>query len=80
MSSFKHTCQFFMELIVADHFGNTVVDNSKIVETMDRAKSQDKTLKRYAALHGLLCEPAPLIHEIENDLLQWMLQRCSSST
>lgn len=61
--------------LVADE--DVVVDNSKIDELMEKAKSQDKTLKRYAALHGLLCEPSPLIDEIENDLIHWMVQKCS---
>lgn len=60
--------------MVADE--DVVVDNTKIDEMMEKAKSEDKTVKNYAALHGLLCEPAPLIEEIENDLIQWVLQRC----
>jgi len=61
--------------MVADE--DVVVDNSNLVELIEKAKSEDKTLKRYAALHGLLCEPPPLIHQIENDLIEWMMQKCS---
>ncbi|KAL7479605.1 hypothetical protein ACHAW6_005356, partial [Cyclotella cf. meneghiniana] len=56
---------------------DVVVDNSKVRDLMEKSKSEDKTLKRYPALHGLLCEPAPLINDIEGDLIQWLLQRCS---
>ncbi|KAL3784033.1 hypothetical protein HJC23_006319 [Cyclotella cryptica] len=56
---------------------DVVVDNSKVGELMKKSKSEDKTLKKYAALHGLLCEPAPLIGIIEDDMIQWLLQRSS---
>lgn len=56
---------------------DVVVDNSKVRDLMEKSKSEDKTLKRYPALHGLLCEPAPLINDIEGDLIQWLLQRCT---
>lgn len=59
--------------MVADE--DVVVDNSKIDELMTKSQSKDKMMKRYAALHGLLCEPAPLIDEIEKDLIEWMLQK-----
>ncbi len=55
---------------------DVVVDNSKVTELMEKAKSEDKTLNTYSALHGLLCEPAPLLGIIEDDLIQWLLKRC----
>jgi alpha-beta hydrolase superfamily lysophospholipase len=61
--------------MIADE--DVVVDNSKVRDLMEKSKSEDKTLKRYPALHGLLCEPAPLLGVIEDDLIQWLLQRCS---
>lgn len=56
---------------------DVVVDNSKVTELMEKAKSEDKTLNTYAALHGLLCEPAPLLGIIEDDFIQWLLKRCT---
>ena len=55
---------------------DVVVDISKTKELMKLAPSKDKTLKSYPALHGLLCEPAPLLGIIEDDLIQWILKRC----
>ena len=55
---------------------DVVVDNSKAKELMEKAPSKDKTLKSYLALHGLLCEPAPLIGIIEHDFVHWLLERC----
>jgi acylglycerol lipase len=55
---------------------DVVVDNSKVKDLMEESASEDKTLKSYAALHGLLCEPAPLLGIIEDDLIQWLVQRC----
>lgn len=40
---------------------DVVVDNSVAKLLMRESPSRDKTLKSYAALHGLLCEPAPLL-------------------
>ncbi len=56
---------------------DVVVDNSISEVLMTNSPSQDKTIKSYAALHGLLCEPAPLLSVIENDLAQWLLSRCT---
>eukprot|EP00545_Synedropsis_sp_CCMP1620_P001045 CAMPEP_0119015120 /NCGR_PEP_ID=MMETSP1176-20130426/10572_1 /TAXON_ID=265551 /ORGANISM="Synedropsis recta cf, Strain CCMP1620" /LENGTH=295 /DNA_ID=CAMNT_0006968389 /DNA_START=47 /DNA_END=932 /DNA_ORIENTATION=+ len=77
---------------IQDHFGeikvpflclvadqDTVVDSSGAVRMYEQAQSEDKTLKRYEALHGLLCEPKPLIDEIEKDLVDWMKPEASSS-
>jgi esterase/lipase len=60
--------------MIADE--DVVVDNDMARELMDRSPSADKTLKSYAALHGLLCEPAPLLGIIEDDFVQWVLERC----
>jgi hypothetical protein len=61
--------------MIADE--DVVVDNSMAKQLMRKSPSKDKTLKSYAALHGLLCEPAPLLGIIEDDFVQWMLERCS---
>ena len=55
---------------------DVVVDNSNVQELIEKSPSEDKTLKSYAALHGLLCEPAPLLGMIENDLIQWLVEHC----
>jgi alpha-beta hydrolase superfamily lysophospholipase len=54
---------------------DVVVNNEGSLELIDRATSKDKTLKRYDALHGLLCEPPPLVDQIQKDLLDWMDER-----
>ena len=59
--------------LVADQ--DVVVDSSASIKMFEEAQSTDKTLKRYDALHGLLCEPKPLIDEIEKDLLDWIIER-----
>jgi esterase/lipase len=60
--------------MIADE--DVVVDNAMANELMRKSPSKDKTLKSYAALHGLLCEPAPLLGIIEDDFVQWLLERC----
>ena len=55
---------------------DVVVDNAQATALMRRSPSRDKTLKSYVALHGLLCEPAPLLGIIEDDFVQWLLERC----
>lgn len=55
---------------------DVVVDNSGSYRLMEQAASSDKTLKSYDALHGLLCEPKPLIDEIHRDILNWLEERC----
>jgi acylglycerol lipase len=55
---------------------DVIVDNIKTQELMKLSPSKDKTLKTYPALHGLLCEPAPLLGIIEDDLIQWLVKRC----
>jgi acylglycerol lipase len=54
---------------------DVVVDNAGAMELMNKSPSKDKTLKEYAALHGLLCEPSPLVDEIHSDLLAWLNER-----
>jgi hypothetical protein len=44
---------------------------------MEKAASSDKTMKRYPALHGLLCEPSPLVDTIESEIIEWMESRKS---
>jgi len=56
---------------------DVVVDNSVAEDLMSASPSSDKTLKKYDALHGLLCEPRPLRDEIESDIIQWMEERCA---
>jgi alpha-beta hydrolase superfamily lysophospholipase len=55
---------------------DTVVDNAGSMELMDQSPSTDKTLKKYDALHGLLCEPQPLLGTIHSDILDWINKRC----
>ena len=54
---------------------DVVVDNAGALELMEVAASTDKTLKEYDALHGLLCEPEPLIDTIHADILAWLNER-----
>jgi alpha-beta hydrolase superfamily lysophospholipase len=61
-------------LLVADE--DCVVDNEGDFKLFEQSPSTtDKTMKRYPALHGLLCEPSPLVDTIQNDILEWMGQR-----
>jgi len=55
---------------------DVVVKNEGSFELMEKSPSLDKTLKQYDALHGLFCEPAPLIDQIQLDLLSWVNHRC----
>ena len=61
-------------LLVADE--DCVVNNQGDFNLLDQSPSStDKTMKRYPALHGLLCEPSPLVDTIENDILEWIRAR-----
>jgi len=60
-------------LAIADE--DKVVDNQGAFDLYERAASQDKTLKRYPALHGLLCEPPPLVNDIQRDIMDWINKR-----
>jgi len=62
------TCPFLCMLAEED----VVVCNTGAEELFEKAPSPDKTMKRYDALHGLLCEPSPLIDEIQTDILSWL--------
>jgi len=55
---------------------DAVVDNSAADDLMTNSPSKDKTMKKYDALHGLMCEPRPLRDEIERDIMEWMMKRC----
>ena len=71
----EHFAEITVPLLcmVADQ--DIVVDSSGALNMFEQAQSKDKTLKRYEALHGLLCEPKPLIDEIETDLIDWIEER-----
>jgi len=61
-------------ILVADE--DVVVDNAGAERLYEQAKQcTDKTKKHYPALHGLLCEPAPLVDEIGKDIVQWIKER-----
>lgn len=60
-------------IMVADE--DVVVNNQGVFDLYDQSPATDKTIKQYPALHGLLCEPAPLIDTIQSDLLQWIRDR-----
>jgi len=62
----------FLALMALD---DCFVDNNGIDELMDEASSVDKTLKEYNALHGLLCEEERLRSHIEEDIVEWLVQR-----
>jgi alpha-beta hydrolase superfamily lysophospholipase len=69
----KVSCPFL--LLVADE--DVVVNNQGSLDLMEKAASSDKTMKRYPALHGLLCEPSPLVDTIESEIIEWMETRKS---
>lgn len=69
----KVSCPFI--LLVADE--DVVVNNQGSLDLMEKAASSDKTMKRYPALHGLLCEPSPLVDTIESEIIEWMESRKS---
>lgn len=53
---------------------DAVVDNSGADEllALSQTAPQLRELRRYEALHGLLCEPMPLRGELERDILAWL--------
>ena len=67
------TIQVPFLVLVADE--DVVVKNEGSEDLMAKSPSSDKTMKRYPALHGLLCEPSPLFDEIKTDILTWLEQR-----
>lgn len=54
---------------------DVVVDPEGSRKFHQQSSSKDKTIKEYEALHGLLCEPEPLLTEIHKDLLDWINER-----
>ena len=66
-----HLCPLLCMIGLQD----VVVDNAGSLELMEVAASSDKTLKEYDALHGLLCEPEPLMDTIHADILTWLNER-----
>jgi alpha-beta hydrolase superfamily lysophospholipase len=52
-----------------------VVNNQGSFDLFEQAVTTDKTLLRYDALHGLLCEPSPLVDVIQQDILNWLIER-----
>jgi alpha-beta hydrolase superfamily lysophospholipase len=53
------------------------VNNQGAVDLCRRARSQDMTLKRYPAKHGLMGEPSPLLETIQYDMIRWLDERCN---
>lgn len=62
-------------ILLADE--DVVVDPQGALDLYEEAGSEDKSLKRYPALHAMLCEPSPLADQIKNDLLEWVRTRAS---
>lgn len=61
-------------VLVADE--DVVVNNQGNLDLMEKSPATtDKTMKRYPALHGLLCEPSPLVDTIQHDILEWIRAR-----
>lgn len=60
-------------LMVADE--DVVVKNQGSFDLMEQSPSNDKIMKRYPALHGLLCEPKPLLDQIQDDMVVWVNDR-----
>jgi len=54
---------------------DVVVKNQGAIQLMEKSMSTDKSLLQYDALHGLLCEPSPLVDKIQQDLLDWINDR-----
>lgn len=54
---------------------DVVVKNQGSFDLMDQSPSQDKSMKRYPALHGLLCEQKPLVDTIQDDMVEWINSR-----
>jgi alpha-beta hydrolase superfamily lysophospholipase len=60
-------------VLVADE--DLIVNNQGSIDLYEKSPAADKTMKRYPALHGLLCEPSPLVETIHADLLEWIRAR-----
>jgi acylglycerol lipase len=70
--SFSRTSVPFLVMVANQ---DVVVDSQGSLDLFEQAPSKDKELTRYDALHGLLCEPPPLIETIQSDFLQWIRAR-----
>jgi acylglycerol lipase len=66
---------FTVPCLVMVALEDVVVNPQGAIDFYDACQSTDKTIKKYPALHGLLCEPEPLCETIEKDLLEWIQQR-----
>jgi acylglycerol lipase len=60
-------------LLVAEE--DVVVKNQGSFDLMEQSPSKDKTMKGYPALHGLLCEPKPLVDQIQDEMVEWINAR-----
>jgi acylglycerol lipase len=60
-------------VLVADH--DVSVDVQGSLDLMDLSASNDKQLRRYDALHGILCEPPHRLDRIHSDMLDWIRKR-----
>lgn len=70
--SFSQTSVPFLVMVANQ---DVVVDSQGSLDLFAQSPSEDKELKTYEALHGLLCEPSPLIETIQNDFLRWIEAR-----
>ena len=72
----KEYCSSFndsMLVMIADE--DFLVDSVASARLAESFPSPDKTIQHYKALHGLLCEPQPLLGEIESNILEWIKKR-----
>jgi alpha-beta hydrolase superfamily lysophospholipase len=60
-------------VLVADH--DVTVDARGSLDLMEQSPSNDKQLRRYDALHGILCEPPQRLEKIHEDMLDWIRKR-----
>ena len=72
-SQFKNIQVPYLVLVATE---DVVVKNAGSYKLYDQTPTTtDKTMKEYKALHGLLCEPKPLVDTIQNDIVSWIQQR-----
>lgn len=69
--------EFPFLVMVADE--DVVVKNQGSFDLMEASPSKDKTMKRYPALHGLLCEPKPLVDQVQDEMVGWIDSRAAAS-
>lgn len=76
----EHTATLFPHVQVAFFLAvaeeDVVVNNQGSFDLYQQSPSSDKTLQKYPALHGLLCEPSPLFDTIAKDITDWIRKRC----